>query len=188
MKWTRSETLALSSATCPRCNGLGLCHGRGNNSIPCHCVTRAIFHACFNRFRASVQKDKGACIVNLERIGTGRSSHMTFGRKTEEYIADFYLTCKRTLTASEWHTFRVAYLSGVPWSVCHKRLNMLRTNFMQACYRLEAKLGRAFRETEPFGLYPLNEYFGTVVRGAHVAVIVPMVPRVVPVRPPMAAA
>src|SRR5579871_401557 len=90
--------------------------------------------------------------------------------------------------ASEWHTFRVAYLSGVPWSVCHKRLNMLRTNFMQACYRLEAKLGRAFRETEPFGLYPLNEYFGTVVRGAHVAVIVPMVPRVVPVRPPMAAA
>jgi hypothetical protein len=134
-----------------------------------------------------VQKDKAASIVNLERIGTGRSSHMRFGRKTEEYMADFHLTCKRTLTPSEWHTFSVAYLQGADWSVCHKRLNMPRTNFMHATYRLEAKLGRAFRETEPFGLYPLDEYFGSVVRGARVAVMVPQDHRPAPLRPPLAA-
>ena len=30
---------------------------------------------------------------------------------------------------------------------------------------IEDKLGRAFRETEPFALYPLDEYFSSTIRG-----------------------
>jgi len=173
MLWDRSETIALSGLHCAYCQGLGLCKGRGNATVPCECVLRAIFKACWNRFRSCVAKDKGASIVRLERIGCGHSTHMAFGRKTEEYIADFHLTCKRTLTESEWRMFSFAYLLGADWSLCHKRLNMPRTNFMHACYRIEAKLGRAFRETAPFALFPLDEYFSPTVRGAGVAPCTP---------------
>lgn len=188
MEWNRSETIALASMHCEYCQGLGLCRGRGNSHVPCVCVLRAIFKACFKRFKASVAKDKGASAVKLERLGmgTGRSSHMTFGRKTEEYIADFYLTCKRTLTESEWRMFSFAYLLGADWSLCHKRLNMPRTNFMHACYRIEAKLGRAFRETAPFALYPLDEYFSITTRGENTPVCVPVVEDARrPLRPPV---
>jgi len=99
MDWNRSTAIGLASMKCPACLGLGMC-----KTQPCDCVTRAIFKACFNRFKSCVTKDKGASTVKLERLGmgTGRSSHMTFGRKTEEYIADFYLICKRVLTEAEW--------------------------------------------------------------------------------------
>ena len=116
-EWNRSNTIALASIRCPHCQGLGLGTGK-NRTVPCSCVTRAIFKACFNRFKSCVTKDKGASTVKLERLGmgTGRSSHMTFGRKTEEYIADFYLVCKRTLTEDEWDICsRFHYLLGADW-------------------------------------------------------------------------
>jgi hypothetical protein len=188
MQWNRSETIALSGLNCAYCQGLGLCKGRGNATVPCECVLRAIFKACFNRFRSCVAKDKGASIVRLERIGYGHSTHMAFGRKTEEYIADFVLACQRHLTESEYKLFRYAYLLGADWKLAHRFLNMPRTNFMHACYRLEAKLGRAFRETEPYALFPLDEYFSPTMRGASVPATVPPVPRPARLRPPLAAA
>lgn len=188
MNWNRSEVIGVSNANCARCGGLGLVRGRGHAQVPCSCSLRAIFQACYRRFVSCAKRDKGASAVNLERIGTGRSSHMTFGRKTEEYIADFYLTARRTLTASEWHVFNVAYLLGADWKLAHRFLKMPRTNFMQACYRLEAKLGRAFRECAPYPLFPLDEYFSPVVRGASIPATVPPGPRPAPLRPPLAAA
>lgn len=173
MLWNRSETIALASVKCPHCQGLGLCRGRGNTHVPCACVLRAIFRACFNRFRSSVMKDKGASAVNPERIGTGKASHIMFGRKTEEYIADFTLACQRTLTESEYRIFRYAYLLGADWKLCHRFLNMPRAHFMVYTSRIEAKLGRAFRECAPYPLFPLDEYFSPSVRGAAVAPCTP---------------
>jgi hypothetical protein len=36
---------------------------------------------------------------------------------------------------------------------------MDRGNFFHAVYRIEQKLGRVFRELEPYALFPVNEYF-----------------------------
>ncbi len=36
---------------------------------------------------------------------------------------------------------------------------MDRGNFFHAVYRIEQKLGRVFRELEPYSLFPVNEYF-----------------------------
>jgi hypothetical protein len=36
---------------------------------------------------------------------------------------------------------------------------MDRGNFFHAVYRIEQRLGRMFRELEPYSLFPLDEYF-----------------------------
>lgn len=144
------------------------------SQMPCDCVLRAIFRACFQRFKTCVRKDKGASSVKLERLGTGRSSHMTFSRKTEEYIADFYLLCQRTLTQEEWVIFRFHYLLGAAASMVARRFNMTRAAFETLTRGIEAKLGRTFRETQPFALFPLDEYFSVNMRGAVIAPCVPL--------------
>jgi hypothetical protein len=37
---------------------------------------------------------------------------------------------------------------------------MDRGNFFHEIYRIQQKLGRVYRELEPYALYPLDEYFG----------------------------
>ncbi|MGO9262715.1 MAG: hypothetical protein ACLQU1_41525 [Bryobacteraceae bacterium] len=189
MEWNRSQTIALASMHCTHCHGLGL-QKHGTYCVPCGCVTRAIFKACFNRFKSCVTKDKGASTVKLERLGmgTGRSSHMTFGRKTEEYIADFYLICKRTLTEAEWDLFRFHYLLGADWNLLQRHFTSLsREAFVTMTQTMEHKLGRVFRETAPFALYPLDEYFSATTRGAAIVPSTPLDTRTRPqrLRPPM---
>jgi hypothetical protein len=36
--------------------------------------------------------------------------------------------------------------------------------FFHTVYRVEEKLGRAFVETEPYGLFPVDDYFGPPIR------------------------
>jgi hypothetical protein len=36
---------------------------------------------------------------------------------------------------------------------------MDRGNFFHAVYRIEQKLGRVFRELEPYSLFPVDDYF-----------------------------
>jgi hypothetical protein len=189
MEWNRSQTIALACMHCTHCHGLGL-QRQGSAHVPCSCVTRAIFKACFNRFKSCVTKDKGASTVKLERLGmgTGRSSHMTFGRKTEEYVADFYLICKRTLTEAEWNVFNLHYLLGADWNLLQRHFTGLsREAFVTMTQTMEHKLGRAFRETEPFALYPLDEYFSATTRGAAIVPSTPLDTRTRPqrLRPPM---
>jgi hypothetical protein len=43
-------------------------------------------------------------------------------------------------------------------------LKIDRGTFFHTVYRVEEKLGRAFAETEPYALYPLDDYFGGTVR------------------------
>jgi hypothetical protein len=83
---------------------------------------------------------------------------------------------RRTLTPGlEWDLFRYHYLLGADWSLCARRLGMTRGNIFHAFYRIEEKLGRVYRETLPYGLYPLEEYFGASVRGAKVVHTMPLV-------------
>lgn len=101
--------------------------------------------------------------VRLEIIG-GRDRRQVWGRKDEEYVADFCLISKRVLDEFEYKVFRFHFLLGADWRLCCRQMNMEKGIFFHAVYRIQHKLGRAFRELKPYPLYPLDEYFGPVVR------------------------
>lgn len=158
MNWTRSITLPLASSHCVSCHGLGLRNGRLDETEPCNCVLRAIFRACYLRFRDCSEKEKTLTRVTLD--GTGpQCRRYSWGRKDEEYIADFILISKRALTDGEYKLFRFHYLLGADWRLCARRLGVDKGMFYHFVYRIQRKLGRAFRETAPYGLFPLDQYF-----------------------------
>jgi len=163
MEWTRTETLALANQQCAYCYGLGLLLGRKGRMSPCNCVLRSIFRACYARFRRCVLKEKHLSRVTLHML-TGNHNKRTWGRKDEEYIADFTLMAKRHLDEAEYQIFKFHFLLGADWKLCCRRLKMDRGIFFHAVYRIQQKLGRAFRETKPYGLFPLDEYFNTLSR------------------------
>lgn len=158
MEWTRSETLGLAKASCSTCYGLGLRPARGAAEEPCSCALRKIFRICLNRFRVAVEREKHLSHVTLSYTG-GKANHFSWGRKEEEYIADFLLLAQRVLREDEYSLFRYRYVLAADFKLCTQRLKLKRSDLFYALYRIEARLGRAFRETEPYGLFPLDQYF-----------------------------
>ncbi len=163
MQWTRSETLALAQQSCTHCYGLGLRPGRAGVSTPCNCVFRAIFRACHARFRQCASKEKYISRVSLE-ANPGRQRRSVWGLKNEEFMADFCLVSKRTLDENQHKIFTNHFLLGADWKLCCRKLGMERGAFFHEVYRIEQKLGRTFRELEPFALFPLDEYFNSTIR------------------------
>lgn len=186
MIWDRSQTLALAKATCTQCHGYGLRSGRRGQENPCNCVFRAIFRACYGRFRDLTLQEKHLSRVKLELNCRGKDSYTSYGRKVEEYLADFFLVSRRALNPVEYDVFRFHFLLGADWKLCCRRLRIDRGTFFHCVYRIEQKLGQVFRELEPYSLFPLDEYFGGVLRRDP-----PPAPRepavVIPIRPPRAA-
>lgn len=158
MEWTQSETLALAAPACNICLGLGLRIGRYGRTNPCNCVLRAIFRACYDRFRACVSREKYISRVTFDPM-PGKDRRGSWGRKDEEYAADFCLVSRRALTDFEHEIFRFHFLLGGSWKICCQRLQLDRGNFFHAVYRIEQRLGRVYRELEPYSLYPVDEYF-----------------------------
>jgi hypothetical protein len=182
MEWTRSETLALAVPNCAACYGTGVRSVKRGIPQACNCVYRSVFRACYARFRHCSTKEKYLSKVSLEY--TARGGHRTWGRKDEEYVADFTLVSRRTLTPEQYRLFSFHFLLGADWKLCCRRLQMDRGNFFHAVYRVEQKLGKVFRELKPYALYPLDEYFhGRVEHG--VAPDPTPSPRVIALRPPV---
>jgi hypothetical protein len=157
MEWNRSETLALSSAKCKHCRGTGLHVKAGVPDEPCNCVLRGIFRACFKRFIECASMVSAELSVTQEGGGG-------WGRKNEEYVADFELIMRRTLTPEEQKLFRYHCLLGADARLCCRKFGIEKGSFFHTLYRIQHKLGQAFRETEPYPLYPVDEYFVTVIR------------------------
>jgi hypothetical protein len=163
MEWNRTETLVLAAEKCVHCQGLGLREDRRSNPQPCKCVLRAVFRACYARFKQCANKDPYASRNSLE-YGATRDAAGIWSRKNEEYVADFLLVSQKSLTEEEHKLFRYHYLLGADWRLCCRKLGVDKGNFFHAVYRIQQKLGRAYRELEPYPLYPLNDYFGSSMR------------------------
>jgi hypothetical protein len=101
--------------------------------------------------------------ISLEFI-PGRERNQSWGRKDEEYMADFILVSRRSLSEADFSIFKYHFLLGADWKLCCRKLGVDRGNFFHAVYRIEQELGRVFRETEPYGLFPLDEYFHGTLR------------------------
>jgi hypothetical protein len=158
MEWTRSETLALAMHNCTQCHGSGLRLGRKGALAPCNCVLRSIFRICYRQFISCVTQERELSVISLEPH-TGPTRSYTWGRKDEEYIADFCLVSRRTLDDLEHRVFRYHFILGADWRLCSRKLGIERGSFFHALYRIEQKLGRTFRELEPYPLFPLDEYY-----------------------------
>lgn len=127
--------------------------------------------------------------ARFEIIG-GRERRAMWGRKDEEYVADFCLVSRRVLNDYEYKIFRMHFLLGADWKFCCRQLQMERGPFFHEVYRIEQKLGRAFRELKPYALFPLSEYFAPVVRKelseeAKKVLQMPKPKRQRPIRPPV---
>jgi hypothetical protein len=163
MQWNRSTVLGLAKVSCCTCHGYGLRVIHKGRQVACHCVYRAIFRACYNRFRDCVANGAQTSNVSLE-FCPGKEGRRTYSRKKEEYIADFCLVSKRELSAADYRIFRFHFLLGADWKLCCRQLGMDRGNFFHSVYRIEQTLGRIFAELEPYSLFPLDEYFGSSLR------------------------
>ncbi len=180
MEWTRSETLALAAPGCNTCLGLGLRIGRNDSTHPCNCVLRAVFRTCFERFRNCVGREKHISKVTLDPL-PGKDHRGAWGRKDEEFSADFCLVSKRALTEFEYRIFKDHFLLGAEWKLCCRRLNVDRGTFFHSVYRIEQKLGRVFRDLKPYALFPVEDYFNGPMKG--VGACVPQ--NALPIRPPL---
>ena len=161
MEWSRSETIALAGSSCTVCRGEGLrrTNKKGLTS-PCNCVLRGVFRACYARFRYCASKEKQVSKVTWQFCEGGKSGRRTWGRRDEEYMADFCLVTQRNLDEFEYKIFRFHFLLGADWRLCCRQLKIDRGIFFHAVYRIQQKLGRVFRELQPYSLFPLDEYFG----------------------------
>jgi hypothetical protein len=185
MEWTRSTTLALSSQKCTLCHGMGLREGRFSN--PCDCVLRSIFRICHERFVQYATSEQFMTKVSLE-IHSGPNRRGTWGRKEEEYMADFINLAKRTLNEEDYRIFRFRFLLGADWRLCARKSGLNRGRFFHSVYRVQELMGRALVELKPFALFPLSEYFHTTARGNICVALPGHTPKVMPIRPPLAPA
>ena len=177
MQWNRSTAIGLANASCTCCHGDGMRVVHKTREAPCNCVFRSIFRACYNRFRECVALGDQTKGVSLEYGGARRCGAHTYSRKREEFIADFTLVSRRVLNDEEYRILRYFFFLGADWKLCCRQLKMDRGTFFHQVYRIEQILGRAFAELEPYALYPLNEYFGGVVRREATRSLVMQLPR-----------
>jgi hypothetical protein len=159
MQWIPSELFLLAYGDCNLCGGTGVRRQKRGMPVPCGCALRGVFRVCFSRFRDCVARSKYRTQVSFERNPRGRSTRGAWGRKEEEYIADFELISRRNLDAFHYTVFRYYFLLGADWKLCCKRLRVDRGALFHAVYRIEEALGKAFYLTEPYALYPPNDYF-----------------------------
>ena len=156
----RSEDIALAGPKCKYCLGSGVRPGRrAGEQHPCHCVFRAIFKTCYVRFRECCVLEKYVCTVSLEWT-SGPIGKRFYGRKLEEYAADFCIVSRRVLSEEQYRLFRYHHLLGADWKLCCRQLKIDKGTFFHEVYKIEERLGRTFRELKPYPLFPLYQYFG----------------------------
>ncbi len=179
MEWNPIELERQALASCSTCEGSGVRCVKRAKPLPCKCAFRSMFRACYARFRDCMHGGKFRSRVTFERTPSGRSNRGMWGRKEEEYMADFELVAKRTLDAADYRLFRVHFLLGADWRLCEKRLGIRRGNFFHGVYRIEAQLGEAFAALKPYAIYPPRDYFAFRMEGP----VEPSKPIFVPARP-----
>ena len=123
-------------------------------------MLRAIFRACYNRYRECRER-QGSQGAALELLEGAEEGHL-YSRKPDEYLADFHLVTKRHLEAAEWAIFHLHFLCGAGWRECCRQFGLDRGTFFHTIYAIEQRLGRIYAELQPYALYPLYEYFTDV--------------------------
>lgn len=169
-KMIDGEALALAQPGCTTCLGLGYRWGRGDQKPTCNCVWRSIFRACLARFKQLYHAEGHVSQVKAGRFDQTGRAHFKPGTPIlpADYLADFLIVARRALEDRplSQQIFKFHVLLGADWRLCTRKLAISRGEFFHEVYRVQQIVGKAFYETEPFALFPLDEYFGGTVRGA----------------------
>jgi hypothetical protein len=158
MQWKQSDLVALAMETCVVCDGYGVRTSYNGALTTCKCVYRSIFRICYGRFKSSAQRKESIGGPTLEHTSSVQT-RVNWARKHEEYVADFLLVTKRTLTPEEYRIFNYHFLLGAEWKLCCRKLNMQKGVFFHTLYRIMVKLGATYVDLEPYALYPVHDYF-----------------------------
>ena len=184
-QWASTDTIALADHHCTFCLGFGMRGSYGSTMTVCKCVLRKIFRICLHRFRkCAAAAPRMTCTrldpQRLERSGEhtsgefssavcGRPERIRYGFPNEEYCADFLSIAKRVLgDGSRLHKiFKWHHIYGADYHLVNRKLGRDSEDrtICHEFYRIEERLGREFAECKPYGLYPLDEYFGVRIRG-----------------------
>lgn len=156
--WSRSAVLGMAKVSCVHCRGYGLVstlHKGRIEESPCPCVLREVFRQCYRRFRECVSAQGNTSGVWYGGGGGAPSGRHRYGRKREEFVADFCLLARRMLNDVDFEIFRRHYVLGAEW----RQSGVDRGTFFHSVYRIEETLGRYYAEVRPYALYPLFVYF-----------------------------
>jgi hypothetical protein len=162
MEWQKEDVLVLANGKCSVCGGTGLrtirkrtkysantrllstLNKKREYCVPCECVLRKIFHICYDHFIQTY--------YSARNIG--------WARNKEEFIADFWITTKRSLSEFEFHLFYHHFILEEDYNKCCLLFDINKGKFFNTIYSMEQKLGRIYKELRPYALYPIYEYYG----------------------------
>lgn len=141
---------------------------RPRRDKPCGCVFRNIFRICLRAYIA-LESTGGQCAnssgmwrrMSLIGCAAAVSRQGSYYLKASDYQCDFHMVSMRHLeNDQERKLFTLYFLERRGLQDCLRALDMDDGAFYHAVYRLEMRLGRAYREVQPYPLFPLDEYFG----------------------------
>jgi len=160
----RSTCIGAARMACRYCHGDGMRGVRygADRFVPCRCVLRAIFRACLRRYLLCTHTlALGNNHCTLDRYASHPvADRGIYGFKHVEYMADFVRLGDQGLPDSlQRAIFRLHFLRGADHKFCCAQLHLDRGTFFTKVYVIEQQLGRVYAETEPYGLWPLDEYF-----------------------------
>lgn len=153
----RTDWSSVVNPLCTACAGTGW-RNKAHTSV-CLCVWRGVFGACYGKFKQCAESLHPKPVM-LDSTPGPTGGRQTFGIRSAEYMADFCLIAKRTLTAQEHMAFKMSFLYGADWTLCAPRVGLTRGLLFHLVYRIEQKLGKALATVQPYPLYPIDEYFG----------------------------
>jgi hypothetical protein len=168
--------LALASGRCARCHSFGMLA----RDTVCGCVYQRVVRAVMNKYNYAAIQLQAPHPLPLHGIKGPRG--IRHGFNYADFRADVYLTARRMLTDPvDWAVFRAHYLEDGTTPCISK------ATFAARVRRINSKLGRAFTESQPYAIYPCDEYLGGSTRNAGTRPLAGTPePRFIPLRPPLA--
>ncbi len=168
MNWNAASAARLAREGCRLCGGSGidpLAPAAGSQQewdpgdfIPCACVCRAVFRACYRRFRQCAAASGATRAVTFSESPRGVDRHLVWVRRLEDYCADFESAARRSLSAEQLRLFRYHHVLGASPELAARRMGISERHFFRLLAELECAVGREFALMTPYSVYPPREY------------------------------
>lgn len=161
--WPREIGLALADPRCGHCRGMEMVllrhPDREARLKPCACAARRAFRDVMRRYQALAARSGMHSKAIFSEVGAGPRRAKAYTRPVEEYLADVEIVLRRVLSADELRLWRLRHAGGRTIGEAARAMGLIVPTAQWRIYHLEEKAGRAFVETRPHALWPVEQYF-----------------------------